>query len=47
MFIVTDITTYMKFVPLFVDIYHIMICNKFNKRNIDKMLIIFYVFIND
>ncbi len=33
MFIVMDITNYMKFVPFFVNIYHIMICNKFSKRN--------------
>jgi hypothetical protein len=40
MFIVMDITNYMKFVPFFVDIYHVMIYNKFNKKKLDKNLII-------
>jgi len=47
MFIVMDITNYMEFVPFFFDIYHIMICNKFNKRNIRQIIRPFYVFIND
>jgi hypothetical protein len=41
MFIVMDITYYIRFVPLFVDIYPIMICNKFNKKKLDKELGLF------
>jgi len=47
MSIVMDITNYMIFVPLFVDIYHIMIYNKFNKRNIKQIIKFFNVLIND
>jgi hypothetical protein len=47
MFIVIDIMDYMKYVLLFVDIYHIMIYNKFNKRNIKQKVNHFYVLIND
>jgi hypothetical protein len=41
MFIVTDIIYFIRFDPLFVDIYHIMICNKFNKKKLDKELGLF------
>jgi hypothetical protein len=47
MFIIMDITNYIKFVPLFFYIYHIMICHKFNKRNIRQRIKPFYVLIND
>ncbi len=43
MFIVINIMDYMKYVLLFVDIYHIMIYNKFNKRNIKQKVNHFYV----
>jgi len=47
MFIVMDIINYIRFVPFFVDIYHVVICNKFNKRNIKQKIRPFYVLINN
>jgi hypothetical protein len=41
-----DIIDYMRFVPLFVDIHHIMICKKYNKKNIRQRIRPFYVLIN-
>jgi hypothetical protein len=38
MIIVMDMTNYMKFVPFFVNIYHIMICNKFSKKKIKQRI---------
>jgi hypothetical protein len=43
MFIVMDTMDYIIFVPLFVDIYHIMVYNKFNKRYIRQRIMPFYV----
>jgi hypothetical protein len=38
MFIVMDTMDYMRFVPLFVDIYHIMISKKINKKIIKQRI---------
>jgi riboflavin transporter FmnP len=38
MFIVMDVMDYMRFVPLFFYIYHIMICKKINKRIIRQTI---------
>jgi hypothetical protein len=46
MFIVMDTMDYMIFVPLFVEIYHIMFYNKFNKRNIRQRIMHFNVLVN-
>jgi ABC-type lipoprotein release transport system permease subunit len=46
-FIIMDIMDYMRFLPLFVDIYHIKIYNKFNKKNIKQRIKHLYVLIND
>jgi hypothetical protein len=40
-FIIMDIMDYIKFVPLFANIYHIGIYKKFNKKNIKQRIIHF------